>query len=234
MSVSENALTSLDGIQYLHSLERLDAVCNQIDSIRSDILSGLNHLQVLDLSYNKIDYFPALEGVPALWNLILNSNKLTRPPVLPEMLRHERCYIDARGNPIKDVTEEEAQFILAFGPQEDPALVDSSDWWDDKLIEFLYWDIRGNLKRCAELYTNGRDDEMKEYIATRELMERRRFELSHHFLSPFALNRLKIYASEETHCRWARLREEALARVRRDKHKAGGGDGGSGSDDKAR
>jgi len=35
---------------------------------------------------------------------------------LPEVLLHERCYIDVRKNLIKDVIEEGAKFILAFGP----------------------------------------------------------------------------------------------------------------------
>ncbi|MBN2153200.1 MAG: hypothetical protein JW839_17230 [Candidatus Lokiarchaeota archaeon] len=215
LSIPDNILTSLEGVEHLKMLEKLSAMHNRIDLIRANTFSGLKHLQTIDISGNNITSFPVLEGVPALCNLMLDGNKLTRVPVLPEILRHEKCYIDVSGNPIKDVTKEEAEFILAFGPQEDPALVASVDWSDGKLINFLYWEIRGNLERCAELYADGYKDDMDEYITARQLSERRGFTISHHSLSPFARGRLNIYVDAEILSRWEELRQEAKRMVER-------------------
>jgi len=89
------------------------------------------------------------------------------------------------------------------------------DWSDEKLIEFLYWKIFGNVERCAELYAAGYKDKMVEYIEARRLGERRGFVISRHVLSPLAKGRLNTYADEESSSRWNEMPGEAKRVVER-------------------
>ncbi|KAL0046726.1 hypothetical protein WJX82_008424 [Trebouxia sp. C0006] len=86
LDLSNNALTSLEGVSQNVTLKWLSAQSNQITALTG--LDTLKQLQVLDLGHNALSGRLTITGLPSLRALMLNGNQLTGIEgldVLPEL-----------------------------------------------------------------------------------------------------------------------------------------------------
>jgi|UniRef100_A0A7V3RDY0 Leucine-rich repeat (LRR) protein/fibronectin type 3 domain-containing protein len=118
----DSAITSLDGIQYLKNLQKLELVGNDITDLSplkylkdlkelnlshnsiSDItpLASLTNLEELDLSYNKISEISPLASLTNLKTLNLSNNMIKDISVISGLKNLQ--VLDLSSNSVKDVT----------------------------------------------------------------------------------------------------------------------------------
>ncbi|MEX2681587.1 MAG: leucine-rich repeat domain-containing protein [Candidatus Sigynarchaeota archaeon] len=195
----------------LRNLEYLDLSYNDVQVINKEDLVGFDQLKYLLLSNNKLTRFPSLppEILPQLQHIDLRFNKITHVPILANMLKHDARFVNLASNPIVEVNREEADFILSFGPQEDPVYLRSREWSDDKLMEYIYWKKMNDEYRCAEIFAQGDDDIIKKYL-DENVYNVRKCNISTENLSIDAMTRLRIYGYEGGDDRWERLTKRVM------------------------
>lgn len=101
LSVADNKLTSLRGLQFFDALSSLDASKNEIDDI--DLVSHISdELELLNLRENRIVGIEQLEFVPTLVDLYLTSNEISDLHAVEDLEFLERLYVE--DNLIEDIT----------------------------------------------------------------------------------------------------------------------------------
>lgn len=75
LDLSNNKLTSLEGVSQNTTLKWLSGTCNKITSLTGT--DSLKQLQVLNLGHNELSGRLNIIGLPALRALMLNDNQVT-------------------------------------------------------------------------------------------------------------------------------------------------------------
>lgn len=109
LSINNNQLSSLDGLEVFHWLEELHADDNRIRDITTivgtvDILNGLYHLSLNDNRISDASILDTLITEPyQLYRIILTNNRLTNEGLPMVILDRSNIIIDARDNPIDEL-----------------------------------------------------------------------------------------------------------------------------------
>ncbi len=106
LSLSQNVLTNLNGIEYMPNLVVFDASFNQINDIYAldSVWAPKNTLEHLNLSFNQIVEINPLINYTELNNVLLNNNLIENFGYLEDNEGiGDGDYIDLRYNPVPDI-----------------------------------------------------------------------------------------------------------------------------------
>ena len=101
VEITNNALENIDGIQFMHSLKRIDIRSSKLEEVPA--LSDFPFITSVRFIDNNISSLPSLIDFPVLDNLILRKNKLSELPNLEGTI--DLATIDASYNQLTTVSE---------------------------------------------------------------------------------------------------------------------------------